>query len=100
MEYIEGNTMTIAQAKYPENRRKIATAIRIAHSTTKNPFFKEDSSETAESVYQAIREQVLSRADLDEAEHLMGECTEKLEKICAPKVNIHGDLNPKNIFIN
>ncbi len=99
MDFIEGDTATIAQMKLSENCARVADTLRKAHTIKKNPYFEEDSNETAANVYSAICENQKIRAQLDEALKLMWKYNEKLQKFNSCKVNIHGELNSRNIFI-
>jgi aminoglycoside phosphotransferase (APT) family kinase protein len=99
MEFIEGGTTNNHKAKKPENCLKIANAIRKAHSIAKNPFFEEDSNEGVMNVYKEIREFPGFKKNLDEAVELMWNYNTQLLEFESNKVNIHGELNCRNIFL-
>lgn len=99
MDYIEGGTVTTAQTKQPENISKLAATVRKAHAIPKNPYFQESIIETAEKFYHEISQQVKNKKELSEALACMWELSDKIEKMNSEKVNIHGELNPRNIFI-
>lgn len=99
MEYIPTDTLSWSDAKHPLNCIAIAHSIYKAHTTKRNPFVEETINETALGVYRAISDIPEIKAELNEAVALMEAYRIELEEIPATKVNIHGDLNPRNIFL-
>ncbi len=99
MDYVKGGTATTAQTKEPENCIQIAHALRKAHAIKTNPHFEESATDTVAGVYAGIRHHQKIRPRLDEAMNLIHLHEKKLAKFDAAKVNIHGELNPRNLFI-
>lgn len=99
MEYIKKPTATITETKDPKNIIKIADALLKAHAIPKNPYFEENLNETAQNVYLTICHIPEIKSELDSAIKLMWEFNEEIEKFEACKVNIHGELNPRNMFL-
>jgi thiamine kinase-like enzyme len=99
IDFIEGGTSTISQNKRPENIVKIADAMRKVHNIPTNPYFEKDAIEILEDVYLAIRQELKIQPQLDRALKLMWKYYDKFKEYYSPKVNIHGELNPRNIFI-
>ena len=95
MDFIEGHTATVELAKDPANCRKIAEALRTAHTIPQNPHTEECFRERIEQVFDSLRDKELAR----EAFALFRRCFDELENMNGHKFNIHGDLNPRNIFI-
>jgi thiamine kinase-like enzyme len=99
MDYIPENTATTSQTKEPINCALLAQTIKKAHTISKNPYFVESPTEIVEAVYAEIRDHQKITASLDEAMNLMYSYENELKKFNSMKVNIHGELNPRNIFI-
>ena len=99
MEYIETNTLSLEQSRQPENIIKIAQALHTAHTIPPNPHFEVSGIATTQEVYQLICNEEQIKAPLNEAIALVHEYDEKLARMETYKVNIHGDLNPRNILL-
>ena len=100
MDYIEGGTLTLEQSQQSENRIKIVAGLRKAHATERNPYAKVTMLQRTETLFQKNQERVLNKQDFTEAFHLVQQSFDQLSKINSPRVNIHGDLSPRNIFIS
>lgn len=99
MEYIKKDTLSYQEAHDPLNCIVIAQTISKIHSTPKNPFIEDTINETAIAVYNTIANIPEIHAELQDALALMERHTSELESLSTQKVNIHGELNPRNIFI-
>lgn len=99
MEYIEGGTASLEQVKQPESCSKIAYSFRKAHAIPKNPYFEEDSNEAAAAVCQDLIGFPGFKKNLDEALELMWKLSARLQTYEYSKVCIHGELNPRNMFL-
>lgn len=100
MEFIEGGTLTFDTSSSPECCIKIAEAIRQIHTISKNPYENVHKYPLYSGAYLFLVSKVGNRADLDETFQIMQDSYFELEKIEKPYVSIHGDLNPRNIFMN
>lgn len=98
MEFIEGETASIASAKLPENSIKIAQALRKIHAIAKNPYPREDFLTWNEDFYHRIVTMGKNNDDVENAIQFIRENVNEIEKSTINKVNTHGDLNPRNIF--
>lgn len=99
MELVEGKTVSIEEAKQPANCIKIATTLRIAHNIKKNPFPRDNLREEKEALFKDLTSRLNENRAIISAMELFRRGSAALEKTNPPKVNIHGDLNPRNIFI-
>lgn len=99
MDFVEGNTVKLMEAKDPANCAKIANTIRKAHSTARNPYVDESINDPAMSVYEDLANFPWIISQLNEAKDLMWEYTRQLDAYDTTKVNIHGELNSRNIFL-
>ncbi len=95
MEYIPGHTLSIEEAKKPENGQKMGEALRRAHSMAKNPHPNLTFLEKTEKFYQEVSHETLSKKAMD----LFRDEMNKLTKQPGAKVTIHGDPGARNIFI-
>lgn len=99
MELVDGKTVTIDEAKKPDNCIKIAKTLRIAHHIKKNPIPRENLREEKEVLFSDLSSRLNDDRGITIVMELFRRGSDALEKINASKVNIHGDLNPRNIFI-
>jgi tRNA A-37 threonylcarbamoyl transferase component Bud32 len=99
MEYIEGKTITIEQAKLPNSCRKIAKALRTAHAIKRNPNSRSSTIDRIEAMYTDVCKYLKNKDSAHEAIQIIRKNSEVLSKMHVTKVNLHGDLNPRNIFI-
>jgi thiamine kinase-like enzyme len=100
MEFIGLPTITLEQAKSSENIVKMANAIRLAHQIEGYPTNGEDLYSKAIRCHQIVLEDKLAtKAEIDHALELIKENLKKFESFNYSKVYLHGDLNPRNIFI-
>lgn len=99
MEFIEDKTIAIEQAKNPEVCEKIAEAMRQAHQMPDQEY----SGETILSKAQRCACKVLQDGLGDEeaingALALVKKYRKELSHFTFCETNVHGDLNPRNIF--
>lgn len=99
MEYIEGDTLTVAEANKPSNCIQIGQAIRKAHSIKKNPYLFSNEEDDLEKLFLEICHHPHITKQLHEAISIMKACNVKLKDFDSCKVNNHGDLNSRNIFL-
>ena len=100
MEYIEADTLSLQEAKDPENIKKIARTLAQAHTMKPFPIRAKSSTEVATELYATLSLHCMLKPWLDQALELMQNCCEQLTHINAKKVTDHGDLNPRNIFLH
>lgn len=96
MEYIRGEHLCGETGR--EKIRELAKTLRLLHSTKKNPYVHETINETTLKVYEKIRDDDCIKDEVKEAINLMETYTEQVELESVQKVNIHGDLNARNIL--
>ncbi len=99
MEYVKGGTLTLEQSKNPQNRIKIAEAMRKMHSGEKNPYIQETLAERIKKVYHKFHEHVENKIGLEKALDLFLQASRTHAQFDFARVNIHGDLVPRNIFV-
>lgn len=99
MEFVNANTLTVAEAQQPSNCTAIAKAIRKAHGVSHNPYFGSCEDEVVESVFQELSRDPKLASQVTEAIEIMRNCNTKLGHHDSLLVNNHGDLNSRNMFI-
>lgn len=99
MEYIEGNTLTFEQVQKPEVYEKIAGAIRKIHALGQVSNTSPSFNEVVEKLYLKVSNVSPQRKEILVAIQLFRQTERELLALGAPKVLIHGDLNPRNIFV-
>ncbi len=100
MEYIALPTLTLEQAKSPQTISKIADAIRLAHTITDYPQHNEEMlSKAIRCHHKVLNDNIGNKEDIDAALRLIKEGLKELESYAYAKVHLHGDLNPRNIFL-
>lgn len=96
MDYLPGNTITPQEAKKIHHSKMIAKALHKVH-TIENPYTRTQSIEKIEELYQKLHQQCIHQDLLNEAICLIRQAQK--EVVDRKRVNLHGDLNPRNIFI-
>lgn len=100
MEYIEGNTLRIEEAKQPSNIIKFASILRKAHQMCGHPVEGESRLSKADRCFnKVLKDNIGSEQDIVGAFELYKRYQQELSNYTYEPVNIHGDLNPRNIFI-
>ncbi len=99
MDYVSGNTISIDQAKQCANCIKIAEALRKAHAIEKNPYPPISLQARMEALYIELSKQIEDINFITEAIHFIRLGNAQMANMNVKKANIHGDLNPRNIFI-
>lgn len=99
IEYIPTHTLSLAQSRQLNNIKGIANALRAAHSIDQNPYFEKNGLESVVEAYDSVRDIPALQPDIDHAMQLIYTYDRTLENYHAPKVNIHGDLNPRNMLL-
>lgn len=100
MEFVEGKSLTLEKAKLPSNLKQLAQVIRTVHemSLPLNTGF--DVFSNAERCCEAALKQGLApKNEIDQSISLLRDFKQKLLKYSYKKVRVHGDLNPRNIFL-
>jgi thiamine kinase-like enzyme len=98
MEYIDQRTLTVEQAKVPENIVRIAKGVKQIHQLS-----KEEAGESLLSKAQRCRT-VLMKKDwipqekINKPYELVQKYSQELANYKYNKVRVHGDLNPRNLF--
>lgn len=100
MDYIAGETLTIEKAKKSEIIFKIADLMRKVHALQKNPFCAPSFESQMEEAYERYSPGDSNQAIWEDAISIIQEGASQLQRLNAPMVNTHGDLNPRNILIS
>ena len=100
MEFINNPTITLEQAKATENILKIADVIREAHRMSGHPSIGESLLSKALRCHEKVLNDGLGpKEEINHALLIINLVEEQLNNISCTKVNVHGDLNPRNIFL-
>jgi tRNA A-37 threonylcarbamoyl transferase component Bud32 len=100
MEFINLPTLTLEVSKMPLNIVRMANAIRLTHGISGNSTESEGLLSKAIRCHKKVFDDGLgNRKNIDHALEMVKVNLEKLVKYSATKVHLHGDLNPRNIFI-
>lgn len=89
-------TMTLEVAQKPETIHAVATAFRSVHSIPKNPIPKN----SVVNRYRHVAQTLLFSPFIDEAMQIVNTSEKKLLKLPSNTATLHGDPNPRNIFID
>lgn len=100
MEFINKPTITLEEAKATENILKIADVIREAHRMSGHPSIGESLLSKALRCHEKVLSDGLGpKEEINHALLIIKQVEEKLNSMSFTKVNVHGDLNPRNIFL-
>lgn len=100
MEFIEGKTLTVEEARLSDSILKIAYALQQAHQIAGCPGSGEDLLSKAKRCHIKVSlDGIGSQDKIDGAYELVKKYRQKLAAYEYSKVNVHGDLNPRNIFL-
>lgn len=99
IEYIHDKTISIEQAKAPEIIAKIAHALLAAHQIEGHEYPGETLLSKAKRCADKVsNDGIGTLEDIQGALQLLKRYRQELSAFSIPKVNVHGDLNPRNIF--
>lgn len=99
MEFIEDKTITIDQAKTPEIYQKIAEAMLQAHQIPSHVYSGETILSKAERCTRKVLQDGLGDEEaINGALALVNKYRNELSHFSFCETNVHGDLNPRNIF--
>jgi thiamine kinase-like enzyme len=100
MEFIDQPTLTLEVAKKPENIIKMASVLNIAHQITGHPLKSESLISKAIRCHEKVLSDNLGdKEHINKALEIIINAQNKLSTMSYTKVNVHGDLNPRNIFV-
>ncbi len=99
MEFIKGGTLSFDDTHLLENCIKIAQGIRKIHSIEKNPYPNVQKLPLYTEAYYFLVSKIGHNKNLDDCFKIMVDSYAALDKFQNPLVSIHGDLNPRNIFL-
>lgn len=100
MEYIDGKTLSIEQANLSDNVRKIAKILREVHQIPEQGIAGESLlSKAMRCAPFVLNDHLASANDIEDSYELVKNYTQALEQYEYTKVRVHGDLNPRNIFL-
>lgn len=99
MDCIPGETLTIDFSKKSDVIANIASLMRKVHSLPKNPLSSPTFKEHMDKIYFGCSVDSNCIEIWEAANLIICEGSTQLEKLESPSVNIHGDLNPRNILI-
>lgn len=97
MDFVKEKTLSIGQIKNPDLIEKMAQAIQKVHAM-ENPYLTYDLKTKVNWFHGELTKRFGNKAIFNEATQLFQLSSEELMRKEAPKVTIHGDLNPNNIF--
>jgi len=99
MEFIQDKTLSIDQAKEEQVLKKIAETAFIAHQMPSHEYEGESLLSKAERCTQVVLSYGIgSEEDIRGALALVKKYRSELDEYDYQTVNVHGDLNPRNIF--
>ncbi len=100
MDYISGGTLTIEKGKKANIIANIGSLMRKVHGLPKNPIIAPSFKKYFEKFY-SEHSKGSNNLDIWEAAiSIIREGALELHKLDSPSVNIHGDLNPRNILVS
>jgi thiamine kinase-like enzyme len=96
MDCAEGKWLSMAEAKKPENIIAMANTLRQVHELPKSPLVRQSTEARMEELFEILKCGYHIPPELERAiERKKGLHVPEN----GPKVTIHGDLNPRNIFL-
>ncbi len=100
MEYISSPTITLEEAKDSVNILKIADVISEAHQMSGHPSIGESLLSKALRCHNKVLSDGLGPSEeVNHALLIIKRVQEELNNMNYTNVNVHGDLNPRNIFL-
>lgn len=99
MDFIEGKTLTIKQANLPENVFKIARTLYETHQITGHCSVGESLLSKSKRCALVLNDHLASKAQIKHACELIHSYSLALKDYDYPRVRVHGDMNPRNIFL-
>lgn len=100
MDFIEGKTLTLEQGQLPSSCLQLAQAIHQAHQITGHLQDGEELLSKAKRCFHIVLDHGIGHPDeIRGAYELIKKYQQELSKYEYVKVNVHGDLNPRNIFL-
>lgn len=99
MDYVNGETLSLKYSKKPKIIANVASLMRKVHDLPKNPFNAPDFKEYMEKFYSEHSKGSVNLEIWQAAISIIRKGSLNLEKLESPYVNIHGDLNPRNILM-
>ena len=96
MDCAQGPWLSLEEAKNPHTIIAIANALREVHALPKSPLVRRSTRERVEELFEILKENYGVSQELEQA---MSKRRELHEPETGPKATIHGDLNPRNIFV-
>lgn len=98
MQYIKGNHL--CGDINDDTIDLLAHSLYLFHSTNKNPYIEISMADITIDIYHQIKDNPHIRNDLDKAIDLMQEYIKQIDGLNLQKVNLHGDLNTRNIIFS
>jgi thiamine kinase-like enzyme len=99
VDYVKGGTLTTRDAKSPHCIKSMAAALRKLHGGPKNPHARYRYNEKIDRIFWLISKAVVTINEYRESIDLVRRGLKELGSLEFEKVTIHGDLNPRNIFL-
>ena len=99
VDYVNGELMTPIEAKRPQNITAVAQALRKVHALPRNPITGQSYVKRTKMLYEILRERQETTPEVESAMQKVEKAIEALSNLTTSRVTIHGDLNPRNIFI-
>lgn len=99
MDFIPGGTLSYQNAKNQDNIRAIGKAIARVHSIPKGNVETIDFESAMQNYFMEIIAKAPEKEDLETAIEIIHRVAPQLRSLQGGQANIHGDLNPRNIFV-
>lgn len=99
MEHLDGKTLTVDQAKRPENIVKVAQALRKIHALPLNPSDMWPFFDELEYMFGKLQEWKWTNREFEQAMADARKANLELAKRNYPHATVHNDLNARNIFL-
>ncbi len=100
MEFINTPTLTLKVAKESVNIKKIADVIKKAHQINGHPTIGESLISKAKRCHEIVLNHGLGpKNEINSALEFIKDKLEELSTYDYEKIHVHGDLNPRNIFV-
>ncbi len=99
MEYIDQKTLSLEESHLPENIIKLAESLRLVHQIPGGASGESISSKADRCVVAVSKNNWISSSQTEDALSLVKKYELELSSYPYSPVRLHGDLNPRNIFL-
>ncbi|HSX04530.1 MAG TPA: phosphotransferase [Rhabdochlamydiaceae bacterium] len=99
MELLDCGTLTIAQAKNPNNWMRIAHSFNVIHQLPKNPHARQSKVEIFLNVCEGLKGKWDITPELHQVKSTLEWLDAQIKRYGAKSTTIHGDPHPRNLFL-